>query len=173
MLNILPKFELVSIMIYFRVLENVRRPSTTPSRSALRSFSSRMIAADSLATSTALFTEIPTSATWSDGASLMPSPINPTTCPLRFNKSMIRFFCAGDNRAKIGVSSRLRESASSGMVSSSLPVRIGSEAIPISAQTFRVTSSLSPVRIFRATPNAFNSRMVSRTEALGGSKKAR
>ena len=74
MLNMLPKFELVPIMTYFMMLPNVRRPSRMPWCSTPRSSSSRMRSAAAFATSTPLSTEIATSAEWSDGASLMPSP---------------------------------------------------------------------------------------------------
>ena len=44
------------------------------------------------AASTALSTDMPTSAAWSAGASLMPSPMYPTTWPARFNARMMRSF---------------------------------------------------------------------------------
>ena len=69
-----PKFELVPIMMYLRMLAKVRRPSRTPSASTPRSLRSRIMPAASLATSTAVSTENPTSAACSGGASLMPSP---------------------------------------------------------------------------------------------------
>ena len=75
MLNMLPKLELVLIMMYFMMLAKHRRPSITPSFNTARSFSSRMIFAASFATSTPFITEMPTSAVCSDGASLMPSPM--------------------------------------------------------------------------------------------------
>jgi len=78
-LNIFPKFELVPMTMYFMMLAKHRRPSTIPSFSTDRSFSRRMIFAASLATSTPFITEIPTSAVCNDGASLMPSPMYPTT----------------------------------------------------------------------------------------------
>src|SRR6185437_9400429 len=52
------------------------------------------------ATSTALATEMPTSAACSDGASLIPSPRKPTTARRAFRASTIRCFCAGLTRAK-------------------------------------------------------------------------
>ena len=55
------------------------------------------MSAASRATSVAVITEMPTSAVCSDGASLMPSPMKPTTWPRRFSARMIRFFCAGDD----------------------------------------------------------------------------
>ena len=74
MLSMLPKFELVPIMMYFMMLPKVRRPSSTPSCSTARSWSSMMMSATSLATSTAESTVSPTSAERREGASLMPSP---------------------------------------------------------------------------------------------------
>jgi len=73
--NMLPKLLLIPIMTYFMVLPKVARPAATPSESCSKLLWVRMRSADSLATSTALLTEIPTSADWSEGASLMPSPI--------------------------------------------------------------------------------------------------
>src|ERR1039457_4027721 len=101
MLNMLPKFELVPMMMYFMMLAKERRPSFTPSFNTARSFSSRMTLAASLATSTPFMTEMPTSAVCNDGASLMPSPMYPTTCPRALRARITRFFCSGDMRAKI------------------------------------------------------------------------
>ena len=78
-LNIFPKFELNHIIIYFIVLPNVFLPSITHSRSSLSHFLTKIISAASLATSTALLTDIPTSALLSEGASLIPSQRYPTT----------------------------------------------------------------------------------------------
>src|ERR1017187_6497036 len=94
MLNILPKFELVLMMMYFMMLAKQRRPSSTPSLRTARSFSSRMIFAASFATSTPFITEMPTSAVCSDGASLMPSPMYPTTCP-REDGAVLRLVSQG------------------------------------------------------------------------------
>ena len=80
-LNMFPKFELAPILMYLTMLPKILRPSSTPSASTSRLFSSRMMSADSLAISTAVSTEIPTSALFSAGPSLMPSPRKPTTCP--------------------------------------------------------------------------------------------
>ena len=60
--NMFPKFAEVAMKMYFSVFANVTRPSRTPSTRTPRSFSSRTICAASFATSTALSTEIPTSA---------------------------------------------------------------------------------------------------------------
>ena len=73
MLNMLPKLALVAMKTYFSVFANVVRPSRTPCTRTPRSFSSRTMSAASLATSTALSTEMPTSAACSAEASLMPS----------------------------------------------------------------------------------------------------
>ena len=75
MLSMLPKFELVPMSTYFMMLPKLRRPSTTPRCTAARLFSSRMMSAAALATSTPFATEMPTSAVCSEGASLMPSPM--------------------------------------------------------------------------------------------------
>ena len=47
-LNTLPKFELAVILMYLMMLPKVARPSTTPSSSTSRLFSSRMMSADFL-----------------------------------------------------------------------------------------------------------------------------
>ena len=60
--------------MYFRMLVKVRRPSCTPAWSTFRSSRSMIMSAAALATSTALSTEMPTSAERREGASLMPSP---------------------------------------------------------------------------------------------------
>ena len=75
MLSMLPKFELVPISTYLVMLPKLLRPSITPRWTAARLFSSRMMSAAAFATSTPFETEIPTSAAWSDGASLIPSPM--------------------------------------------------------------------------------------------------
>ena len=74
MLSMLPKFELVPIRMYFSVLPKVRRPSRTPWAMADRLACRRITSAAARATSVALSTLMPTSATCRDGASLMPSP---------------------------------------------------------------------------------------------------
>ena len=75
MLSMLPKLELVPMRMYLRVLAKVRRPSVTPWLIAARLGSRRMMSAAERATSVALSTLMPTSATCSAGASLMPSPM--------------------------------------------------------------------------------------------------
>ena len=74
-LNMLPKLELEPISTYLLMLPKLRRPSSTPTWIAARLFCKRMMSAAALATSTPFDTEMPTSAAWSDGASLMPSPM--------------------------------------------------------------------------------------------------
>ena len=75
MLNMLPKFALVAMSTYFKVLAKVSRPSRMPSTRMSRLFSSSTMSATSLATSTASSTDRPTSAACSADASLMPSPM--------------------------------------------------------------------------------------------------
>ncbi|MNL73161.1 hypothetical protein D3C87_1985810 [compost metagenome] len=74
MLNMLPKLELMVIRTYLMTLAKLRRPSSTPWCSTARLRSRRMIPAASRATSTAESTEMPTSASRRQGASLIPSP---------------------------------------------------------------------------------------------------
>jgi len=87
-----PKAELAPILIYFVMLPKTLRPSITPSPSTAKLFSSRMMSADSLAMSTPLSTEIPTSAALRAGPSLMPSPMKPTTWPLLCSALMTAAF---------------------------------------------------------------------------------
>ena len=75
MLNMLPKLALVAMNTYFSVLAKVLRPSTIPRAAHPDPASSSTKSAASLATSTALSTEMPTSALCSAGASLIPSPM--------------------------------------------------------------------------------------------------
>ena len=74
-LNMLPKLELAPMRMYLSRLANTRRPSRTPASSTIRLFSSKIRSADSLAMSTAVSTEMPTSAAFSAGPSLIPSPM--------------------------------------------------------------------------------------------------
>ena len=60
-LNMFPKLELAVILMYLVMLPNVFLPSSTPSSSTIRLFSSRIMSALSLAMSTAESTEIPMS----------------------------------------------------------------------------------------------------------------
>ncbi len=57
-----PKFPLAAILMYLIMFPKVRRPSMKPSSSTIKSFSNNIISAVSFAISTALSTEIPTSA---------------------------------------------------------------------------------------------------------------
>ena len=127
MLSTFPKFELVPISKYFITLPKALRPSMMPSCRTRRPGSTRITSAESRATSTALETEMPTSAACSEGASLMPSPMNPTAWPLCLRAKRIRFFCAGDMRANTLVSSTSCPSAGSVIRSSSSPVRMWPE----------------------------------------------
>ena len=80
--SMLPKLPLVASLTYLRTLVNVLLPFITPSSSTLRSFSRRIMPAVSFAMSTAVSTEMPTSACFRGGESLMPSPMYPTVCPI-------------------------------------------------------------------------------------------
>ncbi len=84
----------------------------------------------SLAMSTALSTEMPTSAARNAGASLIPSPMNPTTCPRRCSAWMIRCLWAGESLAKIVTPSTAALSASSDHPSISGPSMTLSTANP-------------------------------------------
>ena len=77
--NTFPKFELAVILIYLIIFPKTLLPSLTPSTKTIKLFSSNIISADSLAISTPVSTEIPTSASLRAAASFIPSPIKPTT----------------------------------------------------------------------------------------------
>ena len=129
-LNIFPKLELAPMRMYLRMLAKTLRPSITPPSSTLRSFSSRIRSADSLAMSTAVSTEMPMSAACSAGASLMPSPMNPTTCPLPCSARTIRCLWAGERRAKSVVFSAASASSASVIFSTASPSSMGSGIEP-------------------------------------------
>ena len=116
-------------------------------------------------------TEMPTSAACSDGASLMPSPMKPTTWPRRLSARMIRFFCAGDTRANTDACSATWPSAASSSRSTSSPVTTCCVVEPDARQTWRATSSLSPVRIFTVTPSRSSSARTSAASGRTGSAK--
>ena len=102
--------------------------------------------------SVAVSTEMPTSAARKAGASLIPSPTNPTTCPLLRRARMTRCLWAGERRAKSVAFSDVSASSGSDIFSTSAPRSIGSAERPTSLHTLRLMRSLSPVRIFTATP---------------------
>jgi len=160
--------------MYLVMLEKTLRPSMTPLSSTARLFSSRMMSADSLATSTALSTEMPTSAALSAGASLMPSPMKPTTWPPRRRAATILSFCMGSSLAKTWRSSTITASSCSSMAAISSPVTM---APPGSSPTWRqmlaVITALSPVKILGVMPWAIMARSASAALSLGGSRKAR
>src|SRR5271157_174278 len=91
-LTILPYRLEVANNMYFNVLLKVRRAIIMPSQRLLKFFGSKMMSADCLAMLTTLLEEMPTSALVMVDASLMPSPRNPTTCPLLFNVFKMRLF---------------------------------------------------------------------------------
>ena len=173
-LNMLPKLELAPMRMYFRMLTNTLRPSSTPSSSTIRFFSSRIMSADSLAMSTALSTEMPTSAARKrrrvvDAVAHEADDVAvASAAPGR---------CAACARAKGARKRRVVSTASAScasvMVSTWLPSRIFSAWMPTSLQTLRVTRSLSPVRTFTVTPCWRSAAMALAAVSLGGSRKAR
>ena len=173
MLNIFPKFELVPISRYFITFPYAFRPSRMPLARTSRPGSTRMMSAASRATSTAEETEIPTSAACSEGASLIPSPMNPTTWPRCFNASRMRFFCAGDTRAKTVVSSTTCAKATSVIFSNSSPSTMSPGSSPAWLQTWAVTRSPSPVMIFTLTPSACSAAKAWAASGRSGSENVR
>ncbi len=73
-----PKFDETAITMYFNVFPYVNRPYMTPSATTIRSFSRRIISADSFAMSVPVSTDIPMSDSTRAGESLIPSPKKPT-----------------------------------------------------------------------------------------------
>jgi hypothetical protein len=73
-----PKFDETAITMYFNVFPYVNRPYMTPSATAIRSFSRRIISADSFAISVPVSTDIPMSDSTRAGESLIPLPKKPT-----------------------------------------------------------------------------------------------
>ena len=90
--SMLPKFELAPMRTYFMILAKVRRPSSTPLATTSRSESSKMMSAAACATPLAPATDKPMSAAFNAGASLIPSPRNPTTSPFACSALTIRDF---------------------------------------------------------------------------------
>ena len=170
MLNILPKFELDPISTYFDTFRTVRRPCATASCTTDRSCSNRIRSAAARATSAAPSTEIPTSAACNAGASLMPSPMNPTTWPSRLRASRTRCFCCGLTRQNRFTFGSCPSKASSDRCDSASPVSTPVTGTPISAKTWRATISLSPVSTFTPTPAAAKAWIVAPALAFGGSR---
>ncbi|OPZ47703.1 MAG: hypothetical protein BWY92_01720 [Firmicutes bacterium ADurb.BinA052] len=168
-LNMFPKFELVPIMMYLSVLAKVFLPSTIPVSRTSRPSSRRITSAASRATSTALLTDTPTSAVLSDGASLIPSPIYPTTCPDFFRAAITLSFWSGLSRAQTVACSARWASSSSSMESTSCPMSTPFTLSPTRSHIRAVTSSLSPVSILISTPSASACSRASRVLSFGGS----
>ena len=149
------------------------RPSTNPFSRTIKSLSNKITSAASLAISTPLSTEIPTSLAFRANASLIPSPIYPTLCPFSFKTLIISAFCSGDNFAKIVVVSTTSFSLSKPIFATSWPNKIFSTFNPTFWQIALVTFSLSPVKIFVATPCSFNAFIAGAVDSFAGSRKAK
>jgi len=131
------------------------------------------MSADSLAMSTAVSTEMPTSAALMAAASLMPSPMKPTVWPLSRRAATMRDFCWGVSLAKTLVFSTASFNWPSVNPSICEPRIMFSAERPTCLQTALVTASLSPVRTLTSTPESFKAAMASAVLSLGGSRKAR
>ena len=81
-------------------------------------------------------------------------------------------FCVGERRARTVAFSAVSTSCSGVRPTSWGPVTRCSTSMPTSLQTLRVTRSLSPVRIFTATPASFSAFRDCAVDSLGGSRKA-
>ena len=156
--------------MYFIIFPKTFLPSITPCSKTIRFFSNKIISADSLAISTAVSTEIPTSAWRKAAASFIPSPIKPTVCPLFWSNFIILDFWSGESFAKTLIFSMVSPNSSSVIFSISFPKRILLAFNPTSLQIFSVTESLSPVNIFTSTPFFLRAFIASFAESFGGSK---
>src|SRR5262249_10210480 len=87
------------------------------------------------------------------GASLTPSPRNPTTCPRAFSACSTRFFWAGLRRPKTEARSATAPSPESVIRSRCSPVTTSEVSSPTRAQTCRATRSPSPVSTLTTTPS--------------------
>ena len=92
MLKTSPKSALNAIFIYLIIFPYTFLPSITPSYTTFKLCFNIIISLASFAIDDALLTDIPTSDLLSEGASLTPSPIYPTTCPFFLYKSTILSF---------------------------------------------------------------------------------
>src|SRR6516162_1481242 len=84
----------------------------------------------------------------------------------------MRSFCDGVSLANTVVRSAASASSSSVMASIHAPRRISPGSSFTSWQTFRVMTSLSPVRIFTRTPLPASAAIAAAALSLGGSRKA-
>mmetsp|Transcript_49179 Transcript_49179/g.87797 ORF Transcript_49179/g.87797 Transcript_49179/m.87797 type:complete len:239 (-) Transcript_49179:313-1029(-) len=172
-LNTFPKFELTAILMYLMMLPKVKRPWCTPRSRTMRSFSRSRTSADSFAMSVAVSTEIPTSACFRAGASLTPSPRNPTVCPCLCKAVTIRDLWNGASLAKTVVSATMLANSSSVMASMSGPTTMLLTGRPMSLHTFWVMMLLSPVSTFTSTPLSRSAAIASIVSSFGGSRKQR
>ena len=156
--------------MYFCKFPNVFLPSITPSVSTPKSFSRRIISAVSFVMSTAVSTDIPTSALCIDGASFIPSPMYPTTLPASFKTRTILAFWIGESFANTLVFFKFLLSAASDSFSTLLPSIILSVLIFTFSQIAFVTYSLSPVSTITLIPSLFNLSISSFALSFGGSK---
>jgi hypothetical protein len=122
--------------------------------------------------STALSTEMPTSAACSAGASLMPSPMKPTTWPPARSARTTRSLSCGARRANTLCCCTACASAASSSARNAAPSIRPCTGRPTWRQTSRVTRSLSPVSTFTATPRAASACSAGAALSLGGSRKA-
>ena len=155
------------------MLPNVLRPSITPFSKTIRSFSSRMISALSLAMSTAESTEIPISDSRSAAASLIPSPKKPTVFFCICRSWMISTFCIGVSLEKMLPFATAFILSSSLIFSNSGPVTAVEVSIPTWREMVFTTASLSPESTLTSTPCSCSCLMACAADSLGGSRKAR
>jgi len=151
-------------------LPKVFLPSITPSVKTFKFFLKRIISAVSFVISTAVSTETPTSALFSDGASFIPSPMYPTTFPAFSKVCTILDFCIGDNFANTFVFFNNLCNAVSDNFSIWLPKTIISVLISTSLHIAFVTYSLSPVRTITRIPSLLSLFISSLALDFGGSK---
>ena len=168
--NMFPKLLDVPMRTYFIVLAKIRRPSATPPASTSRLFSSRITSAESLATSVAVSTEIPTSAACSARASLTPSPRNatPRACDAAVGRSGL--FVPGLPGRTRSYYPSPRPARRQYSASICAPLSTPCTLKPSCTQTARATSALSPVTTLTAIPRPASRLRASAASTLGGSE---
>ncbi len=101
----------------------------------------------------------------------MPSPRKPTVCPLPCRALSTRDFCSGVSLANTVRSSARRCRVASSIRSMSRPSSGSPTSRPTSRQIFALTTGLSPVSTFTATPFSRNAAMAGPAVSFGGSRK--
>ena len=160
-------------------LSNTPRPSSTAASMVAKSSSVSTMSAASLATSVPPRPiATPMLACRNAGASLTPSPVIATTCPLACRASTRRNFCSGETRAKTlasstrsGNSSALNAASCAPVITDRCPGAPGTSTPTDSAIALAVPG-WSPVIIFTAIPAEWQAATAGAAASRGGSSMA-